>query len=74
MSLAARCAAEVADLHAAFERWFAGDGADRELERIADALAPGFQLVAPDGTVLDRERVVAGIADGRSAVPPCVYR
>ena len=68
-TLADRCAAEVVDLHAAFERWFSGDGVDADLDRMAAVLAPGFRLIAPDGVVLDRDRILGDIAAGRASSP-----
>lgn len=60
--------AEVADLHAFFERWFSGDAARDEIGRLTAALAPGFTLISPDGVVRSKAAVIATVdaSHGRS--------
>lgn len=51
-----RCLAEVYDFHRFLIAWFTGKAARDELEfsRIPDVMAEDFQLVRPDGQVVDR--------------------
>lgn len=56
---------EIVDLHDFFVAWYTGQ-ADGDVTRVADALAPGFELVSPDGECLDRGTVLDAIR-GRQA-------
>lgn len=53
---------EVRDLHAFFERWFAGTADSDELERL-DVLDGSFQMVGPDGRLQTVAQVRAAIED-----------
>jgi hypothetical protein len=64
--LAASAMTEVRSLHRAFEDLFTGRR--RSLDRCARAFAPDFSMVAPDGSKLDREAVLAVLE--RAAVSP----
>lgn len=58
--LAALAIREVHELHAFFVRWL-GQGAG-DPARIGQALDAGFRMVTPDGCVLERDAVIAGLA------------
>ena len=57
------CREEVLALHKFFEDWFAGRAADDDaaFARCADALAPGFRLVNPDGELTERDDLLTRI-------------
>lgn len=55
---------EVVRLHDAIEAWFTVGEA---LAPFADALAPEFRIVSPDGTERDREAVVASMREAAGA-------
>lgn len=52
-------------MHEAIEDWFTG--ALDDLAPFADALAPGFRIVSPDGAVREREAVVASMREARGS-------
>jgi hypothetical protein len=57
-SLLSRASAEVVDLHRFFVDWFVAGSADRaDFSRFECVMADGFQMVAPDGQILDRDAV-----------------
>ncbi|MEU4579946.1 NmrA family NAD(P)-binding protein [Nonomuraea sp. ATR24] len=58
--------AEIVRHHRVIERWLAGTGG---FEAFAEAHAPDFTLVTPDGQALSRERVLAEVAAARGADP-----
>lgn len=65
------CRREITGLHAFFVEWFVGDREDaRRLER---ALAPGFEMVTPDGAVLGRETVLDRIRAGQGRHEPGAF-
>ena len=51
------------ELHQFFQDWYNGVLAPKECEfaRLENALAPGFTMVAPDGNLLHRGELVAGL-------------
>jgi hypothetical protein len=51
---------EVRELHAFFERWFAGTADPSELERL-DALDDTFQMITPDGWLQNCSEVRSAI-------------
>lgn len=51
-------------MHEAIAAWFTGGGA---LAPFAEALAPSFRIVSPDGTTRDREAIVASMRVARGA-------
>jgi hypothetical protein len=67
--LAANAVREIESLHAAFVDLFTGRS--RGIERCADALAPAFSMVTPDGVRLDRAAVLAGL---EAATAPSDFR
>lgn len=69
MSLAARAAAEIEDLHAFFVRWLNAVDPDPRLtlERFTAVADPGFRLVPPSGGVLGRREVIAWLAGARAS-------
>jgi hypothetical protein len=60
---------EVVALHEFFEAWLRDDDPDG-FDRVADALAPGFHIVSPDGTVRGYDALVASLRAGRGSQPP----
>ncbi len=60
---------EVRELHAFFERWFAGTAEPAELERL-DVLDDSFRMVGPGGQVRTVEEVRSAIEDahGRRSI------
>jgi len=55
------CREEIETLHEFFVEWYAGGCDRRRFRRLERALAPGFELVSPDGDRLDRETVLEWI-------------
>ena len=67
-SFADRAAREVIGLHDFFCAWLRpANGADLDPGRFERALAPGFRLIGPDGSVRDRETVVAWLHQMRGS-------
>ena len=64
MSLQARVRTEIEELHRVFEDWLAGS-AEASLARVEDALAPDFEIVAPDGRQLARGPLLEGLGAAR---------
>jgi hypothetical protein len=60
-----QCAAEVDDLHAFFERWFAGElpPTRAELARFSDVLADDFRMIQPSGLTRTHEGITADVFD-----------
>jgi hypothetical protein len=54
-------------LHEVIEAWFRGETDD--LAPFADALAPEFEQVSPDGVVSDRDAVVTGLREAHADDP-----
>lgn len=71
--LLAACRAEIVGLHDFFAAWFEGrlPDADDAFARVADALAPGFELIGPDGSRRGRDEILASIRSnhGSHAAP-----
>ena len=61
-------AREVVELHKFFVDWYRGDAAS--MDRVERALAPDFTMVTPDGELLARPSVIAGITEGRKGSSP----
>nr|WP_311132297.1 DUF4440 domain-containing protein [Nonomuraea gerenzanensis] len=53
--------AEIVRHHKVIERWLTGAAAPEEFARFADAHAPGFTLITPDGRTLSRDQVLAEV-------------
>ena len=61
---------EISRLHDAISSWIRGDLPESRFESdIADALAPGFRIVEPDGALLTRKDVVDGLRRGGGSNP-----
>jgi hypothetical protein len=60
--------AEVRDLHAFFERWFAGTAESGELERL-DVLDDSFHMIGPDGRQQTVDEVRSAIEDAHGRRP-----
>ena len=60
MSLLADCTAEIIRLHKTLESWTRGtvSQTDQEFANFADVLAPGLNLINPDGKIESRDKVV----------------
>ena len=58
---------EVRRLHEIIEAWLRGETDD--LAPFAEALAPEFELISPDGIVSDREAVLTGLREGHGDDP-----
>jgi len=56
---------EIKVLHLEFERWFHGQSGS--LKRVEQALADDFLFVAPNGSVVPRADLLAGLRDGHGA-------
>ncbi|PSP19122.1 hypothetical protein BRC62_02195 [Halobacteriales archaeon QH_10_67_13] len=56
---------EVESLHAFFGAWYRGELPSERFARVETALAPSFERVTPDGTIQDRETVLAGVEAAR---------
>ncbi len=67
--LARRAEAEVRARHAFFVAWFAGSAAEADFTASARAFAPDMTMVEPDGSVADRDAVIAMLRRGRGARP-----
>jgi hypothetical protein len=68
--MASAAASEVHALHDFFTRWFRGDIAEGSgIERVTAALSAEFRMVAPNGLVLGRDDVVAGLRRARASRP-----
>lgn len=68
-ALAAAAARDVIVLHQVFEAWLSGR-APRGVEAfrpIEEALGPGFAMVVPDGTLVDRAAVIERLARSHGA-------
>ncbi|EMA35435.1 DUF4440 domain-containing protein [Halobiforma nitratireducens] len=63
MSDRSRYAAEIESLHEFFVEWYAGQRPKTDAGRLEEALAPGFEMVTPDGDRLAREAVLEGIRE-----------
>ena len=56
---------EVRDLHRFFAAYFSG--AETDLGRLVDALAPGFRMIGPDGIERDRDGTIAAVGASAGA-------
>jgi hypothetical protein len=63
------CRAEIERLHDAFVAWYTAEAEEDSFDRIADSLAPDFEMVTPDGNRVGREAVLDSIREqyGRDA-------
>lgn len=65
----ARIQAEVEALHRFFEDWFGArlPADDTAFARLRASLAPGFQLISPEGQVLERQALLDGLRAAHGA-------
>lgn len=67
-SLLSRASVEVVDLHRFFVDWFNAASADNaDFRRFESVMGEGFQMVAPDGQVLDRAAVLDHVGASRAS-------
>jgi len=66
------CEREIEALHRFFVDWFRGalPDTDEAWSRFADAVAPGFTLVAPSGEAFDRDALLEGLRGRHGAEGP----
>ena len=70
-SLLQRTCAEIIGLHAFFERWLrASETCELDFERCEMALAANFQMVQPNGCLLERDAVVSTLKALRGSAKP----
>ncbi len=57
---------EIIELHEFFRRWYRGElpNTDEAFERFSRVMAPDFQIILPDGHVLDREAILGHVRQG----------
>ena len=62
---------EITELHQFFEAWFRGErpGTDETFRRFEGVLAPRFRMVTPDGAVLERAPLLAGLRSAHGTRP-----
>ena len=56
---------EIVALHDFFVDWYRGRAGESDFETFEATLAPGFELVSPDGEVVDRPSVIEWIRESR---------
>ena len=64
MSLTDRVRTEIEELHVVFEAWLAGRG-EASLDRVESALASDFEIVSPEGRLLERAPLLEGLGQAR---------
>ncbi|MGB0388742.1 MAG: DUF4440 domain-containing protein [Ardenticatenaceae bacterium] len=66
MTIERRCEREIVELHEFFEQWFTGKGSGgaESFARVAGALGDGFVIIFPDGKLVGREALLAGLREG----------
>lgn len=67
------CLREVERLHGFFVEWYTGQLKPEAFERMDGAIAPDFEMVTPDGEVLNREAVLGMVRDTRGAYAPGAF-
>lgn len=67
--LARAAETEIRELHAFFQAWFRAETppTDDAFARFEGALAPGFEIVTPDGVTHDREAILDIVRRSRGA-------
>jgi hypothetical protein len=63
MLTATVCEREIKSLHRFFQAWYHGELPRDRFDRVADALAPSFSRITPEGTVQTRGTVLAGVRE-----------
>lgn len=68
---AAAAQTEIRELHAFFQAWHRAElpRTEEAFARFQDALAPGFEIVTPDGAARDREAILTLVWDGHASDP-----
>lgn len=64
------CRRDVRALHAFFVDWYAGEADSDAFGDFERALGEDFEMITPDGEILEREAVLAMVADGRGQYDP----
>jgi hypothetical protein len=66
-----RCAAQIGDLHRVIEDWIGGRAprTPAAFSAFADAHAPGFTMVTPDGALLGRDQLMPGFEGAYGSAP-----
>ncbi|OZM82466.1 DUF4440 domain-containing protein [Pseudonocardia sp. MH-G8] len=66
-----RCAAQVGDLHRTIEDWLTGrvQRTPASFAVFADAHAPDFTMVTPDGVLMHRDELLAGFEGAHGGAP-----
>jgi hypothetical protein len=67
------CQREVERLHDRFVAWFTGETPPAAFDAIAGALAPGFEMVTPDGDRVDREAVLDAVREAHGRDDPGTF-
>jgi len=57
------CRREITELHAFFVDWYGAECDRGEFARMERAIGPGFEMVTPEGDVLDRTAVLEMVRD-----------
>jgi hypothetical protein len=60
-----QCRRELETLHAFFVDWYAGTVGPGAFDRMEQVIAPGFEMVTPEGQRLDRAGVLEWVRDSR---------
>ena len=63
MTMEVRYQTEINELHRFFQHWFNGEVPDNDesFSRFSDVMAPGFEIVSPNGRWTDRESLIAAL-------------
>lgn len=66
---------EVEELHRFFEDWFSGrcEATDAAFARFERVLADDFEIVTPDGAVLDRTTILDAVRGGHGSGPMRIW-
>ena len=67
------CRTEIEELHAFFVEWYAGNLEADDFDRMEQAIAPGFELIGPDGERLSREETLEWVRDSRGKYAEAVF-
>lgn len=65
-----QCRQEVIELHEFFVEWYTGQCDDDAFDRVEAALAPGFEMITPDGERVARETVLERVREQRDTYLP----
>lgn len=73
MPTASACRDEIEALHEFFVRWYTETISEDAIDRLETSLAPGFEMVSPDGSRLDRGAVLEWIGDSYGRDDPGAF-